>query len=49
MPLPHYTVGYHDTEFHKYEICEYELDAYDAIQKSKEDVNYLRVNNHFIE
>ena len=42
MPLTHYTVGYHDTDFHKYEICEYAVDAYNAIQHSKEDVPYLR-------
>ena len=49
MPLTHYTVGYHDTDFHKYEICEYAVDAYNAIQHSKEDVPYLREHPHFID
>ena len=49
MPLTHYTVGYHDTEFHKYEICEYAVDAYNAIQHSKEDVPYLREHPLFID
>ena len=44
MPLTqqkHYTVGYHDTQHHKYEICEYAKDAYDAMKQAKEDVPYL--------
>ena len=49
MPLTHYTVGYHDTDFHKYEICEYAVDAYKAIQHSKEDVPYLREHPQFID
>ena len=49
MPLTHYTVGYHATDFHKYEICEYAVDAYNAIQHSKEDVPYLREHPHFID
>ena len=49
MPLTHYTVGYHDTEIHKYEICEYAVDAYNAIKHSKEDVPYLREHPHFID
>ena len=49
MPLTHYTVGYHDTDFHKHEICEYAVDAYNAIQHSKEDVPYLREHPHFID
>ena len=44
----HYTVGYHDTDLHKFEICEYATSAYDAIQHSKEDVPYLREHPHFI-
>ena len=51
MPLTqqkHYTVGYHDTELHHYEICEYAVDSYDAIQNSKEDVPYLKEHPHFI-
>ena len=45
MPLTqqdHYIVGYHDTERQQYEICEYAMSAYDAIQHSKEDVPYLK-------
>ena len=52
MPLTqqkHYTVGYHDTELHHYEICEYAADSYNAIQNSKEDVPYLREHPHFID
>ena len=52
MPLTqqkHYTVGYHDTELHHFEICEYAVDSYNAIQNSKEDVPYLREHPHFID
>ena len=52
MPLTkqkHYTVGYHDTELHHYEICEYAVDSYEAIQHSKEDVPYLKEHPHFID
>ena len=49
MPLAHYTVGYHDLQQHKYEICEYAVTAYDAIQNSKEDVPALREHPHFID
>ena len=52
MPLTqqkHYTVGYHDTEHKHYEICEYAVDSYNAIQNSKEDVPYLREHPHFID
>ena len=52
MPLTkqrHYTVGYHDTEQHHYEICEYAMDAYEAIEHSKEDVSYLKEHPHFID
>ena len=45
----HYTVGYHDTELHHYEICEYAADSYNAIQNSKEDVPYLKEHPHFID
>ena len=51
MHLPqqkHYTVGYHDTQHHHYEICEYAMSAYDAIEHSKEDVSYLKEHPHFI-
>ena len=52
MPLTqqrHYTVGYHDNQHHHYEICEYAMNAYDAIQNSKEDVPALREHPHFID
>ena len=45
----HYTVGYHDTQLHHYEICEYASDSYNAIQNSKEDVPYLKEHPHFID
>ena len=52
MPLTqqnHYTVGYHDNQLHHYEICEYAMSAYDAIENSKEDVPELQVHPHFID
>ena len=52
MPLTqqkHYTVGYHDIEQHHYEICEYAMSAYEAIQHSKEDVSYLKEHPHFVD
>ena len=49
MPQTKYTVGYHDTEQHHLEICEYAVDAYEAIEHSKEDVPYLREHPHFID
>ena len=52
MPLTqqkHYTVGYHDTQHKHYEICEYAVDSYNAIQNSKEDVPYLKEHPHFID
>ena len=52
MPLTaqkHYTVGYHDTQHNKYEICEYAVDSYEAIEHSKEDVSYLQEHPHFID
>jgi len=45
MPLTqqrHYTVGYHDNQLKHYEICEYAMSAYEAIEHSKEDVSYLK-------
>ena len=52
MPLTqqnHYTVGYHDNHLHHYEICEYAMSAYEAIEHSKEDVSYLREHPHFVD
>jgi|TARA_B100001113_G_scaffold328660_1_gene303005 hypothetical protein len=47
--MSHYTVGYHDLQKNKYEICEYATSAYDAIEHSKEDVSYLREHPHSID
>ena len=47
--MSHYTVGYHDSQLKKYEICEYAMSAYEAIEHSKEDVSYLREHPHFID
>ena len=52
MPLTqqrHYTVGYHDLQQQHYEICEYAMSAYEAIEHSKEDVSYLKEHPHFID
>ena len=49
MPLTHYTVGYHDTELHLYEICEYAVDAYAAIPDAKKDVPALKEHPFFID
>ena len=49
MPQTKYTVGYHDAALNHYEICEYAIDAYEAIQHSKEDVPTLREHPHFID
>ena len=52
MPLTqqrHYTVGYHDNQLKHYEICEYAMSAYDAIEHSKEDVSYLKDHPHFVD
>ena len=50
MPLTkHYTVGYHDNQNHKVEICEYAIDAYQAIQNAKEDVPGLSEHPHSCE
>ena len=52
MPLTqqkHYTVGYHDLHQNQLEICEYAIDAYEAIQKSKEDVPALKEHPHFVD
>tara|TARA_Y100001938_G_scaffold120265_1_gene166933 strand:+ start:224 stop:451 length:228 start_codon:yes stop_codon:yes gene_type:complete len=45
----HYTVGYHDLTHQHYEICEYAMSAYEAIEHSKEDVSYLREHPHFVD
>ena len=52
MPLTqqkHYTVGYHDNLHHHFEICEYAINSYEAIQHSKEDVPALREHPSFID
>ena len=47
--MSHYTVGYHDLQNNHYEICEYAVSAYEAIEHSKEDVSYLHDHPHFID
>ena len=47
--MSHYTVGYHDTQNHHHEICEYALTAYEAIEHSTEDVPYLHEHPSFID
>ena len=52
MPLTqqkHYIVGYHDIDLQHYEICEYAVDAYEAIQQSKKDVPVLKEHPLFID
>ena len=52
MPLTqqrHYTVGYHDNQLKHYEICEYAMSAYEAIEHSKEDVSYLKEHPLYID
>jgi len=52
MPLTkqkHYTVGYHNLQQQKLEICEYAEDAYEAIQDAKQDVPTLREHPLFID
>ena len=52
MPLTqqrHYTVGYHALQKNNYEICEYAMSAYGAIEHCKEDVSYLKEHPHFID
>ena len=52
MPLTqqkHYTVGYHDTELHHFEICEYAKDSYEAIKHSQEDVPCLKEHPSFVD
>tara|TARA_B100000212_G_scaffold291634_1_gene233390 strand:- start:850 stop:1074 length:225 start_codon:yes stop_codon:yes gene_type:complete len=45
----HYIVGYHDTQHHHFEICEYAVDSYEAIAHSKEDVPELKEHPSFID
>ena len=52
MPLTqqrHYTVGYHDNQLQHYELCEYAMSAYEAIEHSKEDVPELQAHPHFVD
>ncbi len=46
--MSHYTVGYHDLQNNHYEICEYAVSAYEAIEHSKEDVPYLHEHPSFV-
>ena len=45
----HYIVGYHDTQHHHFENCEYAVDSYEAIAHSKEDVPELKEHPSFID
>ena len=47
--MSHYTVGYHDLQNHHYEICEYAVSAYEAIEHSKEDGPYLHEHPSFVD
>tara|TARA_Y100001938_G_scaffold150343_1_gene240820 strand:- start:531 stop:731 length:201 start_codon:yes stop_codon:yes gene_type:complete len=47
--MSHYTIGYHDAEQHRHQICEYAKNSYDAIKNSKEDVPFLREHPSFID
>lgn len=47
--MSHYTVGYHDLQNNHYEICEYAVNAYEAIEHSKEDVPYLHEHPSFVD
>ena len=47
--MSHYTVGYHDLQNNHYEICEYAVSAYEAIEHSKEDVPYLQEHPSFVD
>ena len=52
MPLTqqrHYTVGYHDNLHHHFEICEYAINSYEAIQHSNEEVPALKEHPSFID
>ena len=49
MPLSHYTVGYHDAEQKRHQICEYANDSYEAIKDAQEDVPFLREHPHFVD
>ena len=49
MPQTKYTVGYHDAALKHYEICEYAVDAYEAIQNSKKDVPELEGHPSFVD
>ncbi len=47
--MSHYTIGYHDSLQVRHDICVYAQDAYEAIQRSKEDVSDLKDHPHFID
>ena len=46
--MPHYTIGYHDSQENLYEICEYAQDSYEAIQHAIEDVPELQAHPHAV-
>jgi len=47
--MPHYTVGYHDSQENLHQICEYARDSYEAIQHAKEDVPELQVHPNAVD
>ncbi len=47
--MSHYTIGYHDSLQIRHEICEYAMNAYEAIQQSKRDVPILGEHPSFID
>ena len=49
MPQTKYTVGYHDTEQHHLEICEYAEDAFAARSQAVQDVPYLHSHPNSID
>ena len=47
--MPHYTVGYHDSQENLHEICEYAHDSYEAITHAKEDVPELQAHPNAVD
>ena len=40
--MSHYTIGYHDLQNNHHEICEYAVDAYNAIKQAREDLPSMK-------
>tara|TARA_R100001594_G_scaffold99993_1_gene134533 strand:- start:36 stop:236 length:201 start_codon:yes stop_codon:yes gene_type:complete len=47
--MSHYTVGYHDLDNHRLQICEYANDAYEAQKDAIEDVPFLKTHPSYID